>query len=330
MGGELRELLEVQRLWYRLTALDAAGNPDVTTTARLNPSARVIVGERVNRRIQLDKVEEDGLPKPELPVFHQAQASQITAKFLSRHVKNTGQIASQAERGNHPNGWQYVRDKRLSNNTAWVRMHLLPEALGGMATDNNLVPARNVMNGDFKNVVERPAFDAVPNDTEMVWFSSRVQFHPAGPTPSPDGYPEGFPRAMESSYGPYRPIEGEKREKRSSWLPLPAKKTVRWNNIPLPGKDEQNKLSINQAGEESIYVAAGEISITAARYIAGKDADGKSTGPRPVYRGIPDIGKTVLATRPRMRPDTRRDLWRSIVNLKKLDDAGKIDWASFR
>ncbi|MFI1765820.1 DUF4157 domain-containing protein [Streptomyces sp. NPDC020800] len=328
--ANFRELLEVQRLWYRLTALDADGNPDVTTTARLNPSAPVIVGERVNRRIQLDKVEEDGLPKPELPVFHQAQASQITAKFLSRHVKDTGQIASQAERGNHPNGWQYVRDKRLSNNTAWVRMHLLPEALGGMATDNNLVPARNVMNGDFKNVVERPAYDAVPNDTEMVWFSSRVQFHPAGPTPSPDGYPEGFPRAMESSYGPYRPIEGERREKRSSWLPLPAKKTVRWNNIPLPGKDEQNQLSINQAGEESIYVAAGEISITAARYIAGKDADGKSAGPRPVYRGIPDIGKTVLATRPRMRPDTRRDLWRSIVNLKKLDDAGKIDWTSFR
>ncbi|MFI1369480.1 eCIS core domain-containing protein [Streptomyces griseochromogenes] len=325
-----RELLEAQRLWYRLTALDAAGNPDVTTTARLNPSARVIVGERVNHRIQLDKVDEDGLPKPELPVFHQAQASQIMAKFLSRHVKNTGQIASQAERGNHPNGWQYVRDKRLSNNTAWVRMHLLPEALGGMATDNNLVPARNVMNGDFKNQVERPAFDAVPSPEEMVWFSSRVQFHPAGATPSPDGYPEGFPRAMESSYGGYRRIEGEAREKRSSWLPLSAKRTVRWSNIPLPGKDEHNKLFINQAGEDSIYVAAGEISITAARYIAGKDADGKSTGPRPVYSGIPDIGKTVLAARPRMRPDTRRDLWRSIVNLKKLDDAGKIDWTSFR
>ncbi|MFF4575458.1 DUF4157 domain-containing protein [Streptomyces sp. NPDC001410] len=325
-----RELLEVQRLWYRLTALDAAGNPDVTTTARLNPSAPVIVGERVNSRIQLDKVDEDGLPKPELPVFHQTQASQITAKFLSRHVKNTGQIASQAERGNHPNGWQYVRDKRLSNNTAWVRMHLLPEALGGMATDNNLVPARNVMNGDFKTQVERPAFDAVPSPEEMVWFSSRVQFHPAGPTPSPDGYPEGFPRSMESSYGGYRRIEGEAREKRSSWLPLPAKRTVRWSNIPLPGKDEHNKLFINQAGEDSIYVAAGEISITAARYIAGKDADGKSTGPRPVYSGIRDIGKAVLAARPRMRPDTRRDLWRSIVNLKKLDDAKRIDWTSFR
>ncbi|MFI1487896.1 DUF4157 domain-containing protein [Streptomyces sp. NPDC020747] len=325
---QFHELLKQQRLWYRLSALEATGNPDVVVTARLNPQALVIVGERVNQRVQLDKVEEDGLPEPDFPTFHQGKADHLVAKFLSKHVKGTGQIASAAEKGNHPHGWKYVKDHRLSDNTAWVRMHLLPEAIGGMATDNNLVPARNVMNGDFKNGVERPAHDAVPQPEEMIWFSSSVKFHTGGQPNSVDGYPDGFPSSMESSYGGYRKIAGEPRHKRSAWLPERAKQTVRRSNIPLPVQGEHNKLFINQAGEDGIYVASGRISMTVARYIAGKDADGKSIGTRPVYNSIADIGRTVLAARPRMRPDTKRDLWRSIVNLKKMEK--NIDWRTFR
>ncbi|WP_405909994.1 DUF4157 domain-containing protein [Streptomyces sp. NBC_00828] len=325
---QFQPLLERLRLHYRLTALWGTGDPEVAVTALLNPKAPVIVGERVNQRIQLDKVEADGLPKPDFPVFHQGKASHLVAKFLSEHVHETGQIASDAEKGNHPHGWKYVKDKRLSNKTAWVRMHLIPEAIGGMATDNNLVPARNVMNGDFKNGVERPAHDAMPQPEEMVWFSSSVKFHPSVGGPSADGYPDGFPSAMESSYGGYRKIKGEARHKRSSWLPERPKKTFARNNIPLPEKDEHNKLFINQAGADGIFVASGGISMTVARYIAGKDADGKSVGTRPVYKGIPDIGKMVLATRPRMQPDTKRDLWRAIVNLKKMEK--DIDWRTFQ
>ncbi|MFE7661942.1 eCIS core domain-containing protein [Streptomyces celluloflavus] len=326
--NDFRVLLAGEREWYRLSALEGTGNPEVSVIARLNPQGLVIIGERVNQRIQLDKVKEDGLPKPEFPIFHQGKAGHMKANFLSKHVKNTGQIASDAEQGNHPQGWAYVKNHRLSDNTRWVRMHLIPEAIGGMATDNNLVPARNTMNGDFKNVVERRAYDDMPNSEEMVWFSSNVQFHAGGTTRSPDGYPEGFPSAMGSSYGGYRRIPGKASDKRSSWIQGPAKKTISRANIPLPDKDEQNKLFINQAGENNIYIASGEISMVIARYIAGKDANGKTFGTRPIYNSIPDIGKTVLASHPRMQAKTRRDLWRSIVNLKKIEK--EIDWRTFR
>ncbi|MFF2505722.1 DUF4157 domain-containing protein [Streptomyces sp. NPDC058067] len=325
--ANFQELLARLRRRFDLTALSGTGNPEVDVTARLNPTLPVITGQRINKRIQLDKVAEDGLPEPDLPIFHQGKAGHLVAKFLNKHVKSTGQIASDAEKGNHPEGWKYVKDNRLSDKTAWVRMHMLPEAIGGMATDNNLVPARNGMNGEFKNGVERPAHDAMPSPYEVVWFSSSVKFHPLGATPSVDGYPDAFPQAMTSSYGPYRKIKGEARDKRSSWLPQSAKKTVTRNNIPLPDKDEHNKLFINQAGEDAVFNSAGRISMTVARYITGKDADGKSVGTRPVYTGIPDIGKAVLAARPRMRADTKRDLWRSIVNLKKMEK--DIDWRTF-
>ncbi|MEW1661014.1 hypothetical protein [Streptomyces sp. NPDC093707] len=325
--NDFRILLAGERAWYRLSALEGNGNPEVTVTARLNPQGMVIIGERVNERIQLDKVKEDGLPKPEFPIFHQTKASHMTAKFLSKHVKDTGQDSTKTQGGNHPEGWEYIKDHLLSNNTAWVRMHLIPDAIGGMATDNNLVPARNVMNGDFKNVVERPAYDAMPQPEELIWFSSSVQFHPGGANPSSDGFPEGFPSAMESSYGGYRHVEGEDKDKRSAWLPEPAKKTIRRGNIPLPEEGEHGKLFINQAGEDNIFNASGRISITVARYIAGKDANGKTAGTRPIYNDISDIGKTVLAANPRMQAKTRRDLWRSIVNLKKIEK--DIDWRTF-
>ncbi|MEJ8668228.1 hypothetical protein WKI71_05695 [Streptomyces sp. MS1.AVA.1] len=42
-----------------------------------------------------------------------------------------------------PVGWQYIQDNDLNDDSSdyWVKMHLLPDAIGGPARGKNLVPA---------------------------------------------------------------------------------------------------------------------------------------------------------------------------------------------
>ena len=78
-------------------------------------------------------------------------------------------------------GWSYVSLNTLNppNTTNWVRMHLLPDFLGGKATDSNLVVALSTTNSKFYREVENPAQEALQNGQEdMIWYEVDRPQHP--------------------------------------------------------------------------------------------------------------------------------------------------------
>jgi hypothetical protein len=142
------------------------------------------------------------LPAMVMPPFvNGVMAGSLSAHHIPKDVPR-GQDAS-ANRGWTLRGWSYVNKSGLNppNTTNWVKMHLLPFTLGGMATDSNLVPARAATNTNFNSAIEEPArtrLDAP--DVPMIWYEVTLQVHV-----SPGGRDEltGFLKSISVSFGEY-------------------------------------------------------------------------------------------------------------------------------
>ncbi|MFH9292240.1 hypothetical protein [Streptomyces sp. NPDC017520] len=155
------------------------------------------------------------LPAPILPPFvNHVRAVKFTAHYINHGLKGT---PSGAHRGNLP-GWDHIDTAGLnkgSNKTSWVRMHLLPDFLGGHATDSNLVPARGFTNNPlFLDATENPAKRALKSDEKMVWYRIKdLTFHtsPAGEFPD-----DSFPDTIGVEWGGYERAQGKWKEKPAS------------------------------------------------------------------------------------------------------------------
>ncbi|MFB7212916.1 DUF4157 domain-containing protein [Streptomyces sp. NPDC056255] len=344
------DMLDGMRVFYRLKSLRIVGDERVNVIGTLNPwgSALEALREQHLRRkwIVFAHSKENELPPPIFPPFGTSEAPPITeAQFLSRNVKDTGTEPGDAY--SWPLGWDYIKSNNMTDKTSksqWVRMHLLPDSIGGLASNNNLVPARKSTNNAMRDGVERQAYKEIRDSDKVIWYKSAVNFHKPQDDENGDRR-EGFPQSITSSYGMYDHVRGTGK-KRSDWRRRDAAvKTHPIPDIPLPTPDERSKLIINSAGSDSIWGLLGGpksgFSKQIPRYIAGKDADGKKretvkyrgtdaeqtvVGTHPVYRKVSDIRRYLEDRKHEMPRGSMRDLYRVISKLKELDKQGKIDW----
>ncbi|MFB6875299.1 DUF4157 domain-containing protein [Streptomyces sp. NPDC056323] len=179
-------------------------------------------------------------PDPYIPsqLYGAGRADDFTATHLNKSSKGTP--ADKAPNG-QPVGWDYIEDNDLNDDSSdyWVKMHLLPDAIGGPANGGNLVPASGPgVNTPFLHAVEQHAKDALhlahTDREEMIWYSVSVGFH-APPVP------DGFPTFIESSWGGYEEDRVNRR-----WEPDP-KKSSRTHRNPgtLPKPEAERKLYLN-------------------------------------------------------------------------------------
>ncbi|WP_326695315.1 phage tail protein [Streptomyces sp. NBC_01766] len=162
----------------------------------------VLKFERLAELLALQKKPLPPLPPPVLPPFRNSVlATNFTAHYIAWPPPE-GQVST-ANKGFTLKGWRYVDARKLQGpQEYWLKMHLLPGRLGGMATDSNLVPARqSVNNPDFLTKVEEPAHSFLAYSNEhpknpAIWYQVKVEFgHGAR-------Y-EGFPSLIDVSWGTY-------------------------------------------------------------------------------------------------------------------------------
>ncbi|MFF5274088.1 DUF4157 domain-containing protein [Streptomyces sp. NPDC000133] len=309
-------LLAELRRWYRLTDLRKKGDPDFTVWGKLNPELPDIHGTTTADGV--DQLEGEEFPEPKFPSFFDARAEGFRAEFLGDSVKTVnggqGQDAKLAKSGQPP-GWGYVEKNGLSKDAAWVRMHLLPERLGGKATGNNLVPARGPRtNTKFLNEIEDEAYQSVPRPEKIIWYESVVQF----------GYSRlkdfaDFPSYIYSAYGGYKKVRGTGK-KRSDWTRTGTKKAY-YQHTPPPRQDEAGTLFVNMDGRKRLGDMLECSDRLADHVIDGReDAGGK-------YDNAGEVAFILRAKKRNMRADAMPGLNEMLVNLRALEAKHRVDWS---
>lgn len=195
-------LLATLRRRYRLTALHKEGGEEFNVIARLNPRLPVIGGYSTYDN-RIDHLEPDP-PAPKPSGTPARQNGVLASNFRSEGIekgwaKRRGEKADKA-RKREPIGFRYINkyDLNADESNFWVRQHLLTELLGGDAGGRNLVPARNRVNQDFKNEVEKHAEQWIDSGkNKFAWYDVQVRYHP--------GEPKGFPSFLRTEWGGYYP-----------------------------------------------------------------------------------------------------------------------------
>lgn len=163
--------------------------------------------------------DEGDLPPTIFPPFADGVRAPASTKahYLKKNTPD-GEEADEAEPGN-PLGWE---PRMRGWPDSIVRMHLLTKRLGGLASGSNLVPAPSRTNTRFLTEVEDDADNArLTGDKPMIWYGSRVSFHP---TPY-----QNFPSRITSSWNYYDREGGNKWKERAA----EAGKTYS-ENVPPP------------------------------------------------------------------------------------------------
>ncbi|MFE4575638.1 hypothetical protein ACFRKC_07935, partial [Streptomyces chartreusis] len=170
------------------------------------------------------------------------------SKFIGSPSKTIfgggGQDANKAPLGQPP-GWTDVVGRGLSEGSRWVRMHLLPERIGGKATGNNLVPARGQeTNQDARRKVEDQAYKAIGDTETLIWYHSGAKFnHPDWPH---------LPSHIYARFGGYDKVGGTGKAP-EDWREKGETKS--WSQDPEPiAANEKTRLSINSVGAPSVQV----------------------------------------------------------------------------
>ncbi|MFB9535150.1 MULTISPECIES: eCIS core domain-containing protein [Streptomyces] len=141
-------------------------------------------------------------PKPKIPNFtDNRMGKNFTAKYLDRLVKGTPSTDADTN-ADIPIGWLYAKSINSDPSNRWVRMHLLPDRIGGPAKGSNMVPASGPeVNTPFLHGVEDNAYQALhsgPAREEMIWYDLQVQFHKPPASPA-----RGFPKFIQAVWGGY-------------------------------------------------------------------------------------------------------------------------------
>ncbi|MEL6867988.1 MAG: hypothetical protein AAFP19_26420, partial [Bacteroidota bacterium] len=202
-------------------------------------------------------------PPAILPPFNGGvRARGFTAQYIS---KKTPKGTTKTER-DIP-GTDTATKYGLGDNAAWVRMHLLPEGLGGKGKASNLVWAPGPgVNQVFRDEIEHVArdykngtlggFPGKPDQGNLIWYQVKVKFgHTAPPTPpNISGRKinplKHFPNFIGAEFGTYEYENGK-------WAKKPApsgvKNSGKWSQtVPAPnlsGTPAPKEYFLDQSGE---------------------------------------------------------------------------------
>ncbi|MFF2922828.1 DUF4157 domain-containing protein [Streptomyces celluloflavus] len=263
-----------------------------------------------------------GIPTPPAyQDFRDIGSGRGTEEHFSRYLGSSaktmfggkGEDASRAKKGQPP-GWDHVEKNNLSRGAAWVRMHLLPERLGGRATGNNLVPARGPStNIAFLNEIEDIAYRSIPDPHKIIWYRTKVHFN----------YPNfpDFPSSIEAQYGGYRKTRGSGRE-RGDWSEQGATRTFGQSPSP-PAKDEQGTLLINHAGATTLSHMLG-VSERLAEHLI--DVRGALEEKGEKFISVSQVEKLMKELKESMRSTAMPQLKTMLDNLRALKKDKKINW----
>jgi hypothetical protein len=195
---------------YRLTSLQALGHPQIDVIARLNPAETAVDAHRDDGDAEREptiRLQEEGDKEFPATVYDHGRAPNETkVHFLHKPIR-PGEPASAADPNRNPPGWR--REMRRWPD-AIVRMHLIPDKMGGLAAAANLTPAPSRTNSRFNTNVETPAYLQAKKDREdmkesqeyMAWYKAKVEF----------GHPEPwkeFPSRITGSWNTYRLVGGK-------------------------------------------------------------------------------------------------------------------------
>ncbi|MFF7650932.1 DUF4157 domain-containing protein [Streptomyces sp. NPDC007983] len=226
---DFQGMLDRLQSWYRLTGLEKRGGKNFSVIASLNPDRISNTGHEEEEHIvahdqnsyktyvnYLEEQKDPDLPSPVAPDFNDDQlASNFEAKYLNRlWAKKHGEWINQDAHLQIPKPFQYILQNDLNQRHPkgrWVRMHMLPAALGGPAKGSNLVPARSTVNNpDFYQKIEKfaEARIAEEDDTRddkltMISYKINLTYHKAEI--------EGFPRTIEAEWKTYNYDRSKKR-----------------------------------------------------------------------------------------------------------------------
>ncbi|WP_328883342.1 eCIS core domain-containing protein [Streptomyces sp. NBC_00299] len=197
--------------------------------------------------------EYNDIPEPKWPDFYDVASPRGDGGHVSEYLGTSaktafggpGEIARKAKSGQPP-GWNYITKNGLGEKSAWVRMHLLPERLGGKATGNNLVPARGPQtNTLFLQNIEDQAYQAIPRQEKIIWYKAEARFGFSRLNDFVD-----FPSYISAAYGGYEKVRGTGKS-RGDWTKKGMTKQFGRNVFP-PRQDEGGILFINSAGRTTI------------------------------------------------------------------------------
>ncbi|MEU6116037.1 hypothetical protein ABZ840_16100 [Streptomyces sp. NPDC047117] len=226
-----------------------------------------------------------------------------------------GQDASKAKKGQPP-GWDYVTSKKLSQGAAWVKMHLLPERMGGKATGNNLVPARGPStNIAFLNNIEDVAYHAVPKPHRIIWYETKVEFNHAN-------FPN-FPSHIYAKYGGYDPTPGTTGKNKGDWTPRTTAEKQYDQPTKPPSEDEEGTLAINHAGHQNLEDMLGVRRSIADHLI---DVRGALKEKGETLTSYAQVDELMWDLKESKRGNAMGQLELLLENLQKLDDQDKVDW----
>ncbi|MEQ8540644.1 MAG: DUF4157 domain-containing protein [Coleofasciculus sp. D1-CHI-01] len=164
-----------------------------------------------------------------------------------------------------PNGFKILRLNKLTEDSKWVRMHMISAAVGGKGKDENLIPAPGYINtgsqvksfeNNAKNLVENK--DEKTKKPNVIWIRTQVNsFYPASTGSSINYGSIDFVESVSMRAGLY--FYGQ-----NQWQKDTKAMISEDINIPLPDFSKSSVISINNSGEHNIAEACG-CSTTFAR-----------------------------------------------------------------
>ncbi|MDQ1012574.1 hypothetical protein QFZ82_007059 [Streptomyces sp. V4I23] len=233
----------------------------------------------------------------------------------------SGQEAGDAK-WDQPPGWLDVTDNRgLGEGGLWVRMHLLPERLGGKASGNNLVPARGSMNKEFYQDIEKEAYNAIPSPFKIIWYKSGARFaHPNQPQ---------IPSYIWAEYGGYEKIRGTGKDRRD-WRELGRTK-YKGEYHKRIADNEKSRLEIRKVGSPTVYGRLLERNWPnlATHFVDARNWLYSHSDPsvRTTFKSPSDVREGLKKYKREVKPGISLEGLSTLTrNLSKLDRANEVDW----
>ncbi|MBC2900134.1 eCIS core domain-containing protein [Streptomyces cupreus] len=171
----------------------------------------------------------DAIPPAVFPPFvDNVRARSFKAYYLQEDIPAGQKAGSASTNPPNPVGWSEALTQAPNR---FVKMHLLPFKLGGLASGSNLVPAPSNVNTRFHYGVEGPADTARKAAGKAIWYTVRVKFR---------GNPhEFFPENVMTRWNYHYKSGNTWKERPPSTLP----KHHYTEDVPLPKFIEVNRQS---------------------------------------------------------------------------------------
>ncbi|MFF5477929.1 DUF4157 domain-containing protein [Streptomyces sp. NPDC012935] len=241
------------------------------------------------------------------------------SQFIGTSTKTVFGGGGQDVGAAQPPGWGDVVDRGLSEGARWVRMHLLPERIGGRATGNNLVPARGPeTNIKAREEIEDKAYRAIGDTETIIWYHSGAQFNHAD-------WPH-LPSRIHARFGGYDKVGGTGKS-REDWRV--KGQTTSWSQDPDPIADnEKTRLAINSVGSPAIYARLlGRRYPNLAEHFRDARKEMIKKGGRFTREGGEAQLRRVMETYARGTKISLAGLDVMVENYEKLIEAGEVSWS---